>query len=177
MSPTPTPATDSPIPPTPISVFDGINGTPEDHLADAIEHINDHATTDLDALIAATEAPAPFSLTVTVDPGAVGGLLVITALVAGIGALAVLAFRRVTSPEARRARARAKYERLRAEEQRKREEARIADLFRVGEQIRGSVNPVTSSGTSARSEAASGSATAHMPMIVVDEHPDDGDRP
>lgn len=173
----PTPATDAPIPPAPTPALDGINGTPEDRLADAIEHINDHVTTDLDALIAATEAPTPFSLTVTADPHTLLAALVLTLLLAGIGALAVLALRHVTSPEARRARTRAKYERLRAEEMRKREEARIADLFRVGEQIRGTVNPATSSGTSARSDAASGSATAHMPMIVVDEHPDDGERP
>lgn len=173
MSPAPTPATDAPIPPAPTPVFEGINGTPEDHLADAIEHINDHVATDLDEMLAATETPAPFSLTVTADPGAVGGLLAITALVAGIGALAVYAFRRVTSPDARRARTRAKHERLRAEEMRKREEARIAEVFRAGERIRGTVHLATSSGTTARSDAASGTA----PMIVVDEHPDDGDRP
>lgn len=170
MSPTPIPT--PPYPPLELS-----GTSPGDLLAYAIAHANDGNTTDLDAVLAATEVPAPFSLTVTADPGALVGLIVITALVAGIGALAVYAFRRVTSPEARRARTRAKYERMQLNEKRKRAEARFAEVFRVGEEIRGSMNPVTSSATAARSDAASGTAAPAAPMIVVDEVPDGGDRP
>lgn len=166
MSPAPTPATDAPIPPAPIPPT--LSGTPEDRLADAIEHANDGNTTDLDALIAATETPAPFTLTVTADPGALVGPLVITALLAGIAALVVLALRHVTSPEARRARTRAKYERMRMEEMRKREEARIAEVFRDGESVKGTLDIATSSGT-----PASGTA----PMIEGDEFPGEGARP
>lgn len=102
MSPTPTPTPTPPYPPLDLTHAEPSSA---ERIADAIEHINATSTTDLDALIALTETSAPFSLTVTADPGALGGLLVIGALVGIAAALAVYAVRRVTSPEARARRA------------------------------------------------------------------------
>lgn len=161
-APAPTaPATDAPTPPAPGAPLTDNAALPDPldalHSALTLSPLQGAPHADLDALIAETAQttqPAPFSLTLTADPAAIGGLLI---LGAGIGALAVLAWRRVTSPEARRARARSAAERRRFEMERERYEREVDSTLRAGARARGT-------------------ATA-APMVVVDERPDAGDRP
>lgn len=114
MSTTPAPAapaTDAPLPPAPNPTLtdDAPIPTAESVIRDALAEAgrsplqggSDRA--DLDALIAESAQPAgaPFSLTLTADPGAVVGALVLVTALVGITAAVAIAYRRVTSPEAR----------------------------------------------------------------------------
>lgn len=153
------PATDSPTPPAPGAPLTDNAALPDPldalHSALTLSPLQGAPHADLDALIAETAQPAPFTVTLSADPAAIGGLLI---LGAGIGALAVLAFRRVTSPEARRKRARSADERKRFRFERERYERGIDATLRAGARARGT-------------------ATAAAPMVVVDEHPNGSERP
>ncbi|UBV14975.1 hypothetical protein [Mycolicibacterium fortuitum] len=108
MSPTPTPT-----PPYPPLELSGIDTTPGERLAYAISHANDWAPpTDLDALLAASSDgigfPLPFAPAITVTFSATpmtAGAALLALLTTSIAALAIVAFTRVTSPEARARRA------------------------------------------------------------------------
>lgn len=118
------PATDSPLPPAPNPTLtdDAPIPTAESAIRDAFAEAGrsplqggpDRA--DLDALIAETAQPetAPLTVTLTADPGAIAGALVLMTALAGIAAAAVLVYRRVTSPEARERRDAMNTERIRA---------------------------------------------------------------
>lgn len=127
MSTTPAPAapaTDAPLPPAPNPTLtdDAPIPTAESVIRDALAEAgrsplqggSDRA--DLDALIAESAQPAgaPFSLTLTADPGAVVGALVLVTALVGITAAVAIAYRRVTSPEARERRDAMNTERIRA---------------------------------------------------------------
>lgn len=107
MSPTPTPT--PPYPPLDLS---GVEPSPGDRLAYAISHANDRPTTDLDAMLAASDSgisfPLPFtpaiSVTFSATPMTLGAALM-ALLTTALGMLAIYAFTRVTSPEAQARRA------------------------------------------------------------------------
>lgn len=117
MSPTPTPAP-SPYPPLDLTPP---TWAPGDRIAHAIEHLNDHSTADLDAMLAAADSGITFPLplmpavSVTVRDWSVTfaatplPISLSTALAALIGSAlaiaALIALHRVTSPEAQARRA------------------------------------------------------------------------
>ncbi|SIC64164.1 Uncharacterised protein [Mycobacteroides abscessus subsp. abscessus] len=135
MSPTPTPT--PPYPPLDLS---GVEPAPGDRLASVISHANDHATTDLDAMLVASDSgisfPMPFapavSVTFSATPLTLGAALM-ALLTTALGMLAIYAFTRVTSPEAqarradKRAALHARYtEHLHAEREARREAVRAS---------------------------------------------------
>ncbi|WP_157897341.1 hypothetical protein [Mycobacteroides franklinii] len=107
MSPTPTPT--PPYPPLDLS---GVEPSPGDRLASVIAHANDHATTNLDAMLASADSgislPLPFAPAISVTFSATpltAGAALMALLTTALGVLAIYAFARVTSPEAKARRA------------------------------------------------------------------------